>query len=391
MNIRFNHDKLCFEGSANGDWYPITQEVKKASTTLPALIDRYRIEVSLSCNLKCKYCVVHMNNVRQQNTVMSLETARTIVNQFNEEVGDKGSIFLMGGEPLTNFPVVKSIIEQAQGSTIIFTNALLLDDNLIRFFYKHNTYILTSLDGYNLRQNEKRFWPDVQKNFDKVTNNIKNAINKGCKVGVSCLLHNGNVKDAREIAEFFINDLGAKAMSFSYPHRTMGSTEEDRFDFEQYSKSLIDVYRVAKRYGVYVDQIGKIISCLAFGNPIVIGCKAGTTQRAFYPDGSETICTKIDTQKGFLMNDYINDLPYLHQACRNCIAQGLCSGECPWDFFVATRKGERGHGRVCGYYTSFVDFIINDITSVLSKAKTIDEAKALFNATILPLAKNYTN
>ena len=136
MNIRFNHDKLCFEGSANGDWYPITQEVKKASTTLPALIDRYRIEVSLSCNLKCKYCVVHMNNVRQQNTVMSLETARTIVNQFNEEVGDKGSIFLMGGEPLTNFPVVKSIIEQAQGSTIIFTNALLLDDNLIRFFYK---------------------------------------------------------------------------------------------------------------------------------------------------------------------------------------------------------------------------------------------------------------
>lgn len=390
MEIRYNCEKICFEGKESGVWMPITNGTKTAHLPLRSSVDTYRIEVSLACNLKCKYCIVHMNNVRQLNTVMSIKTASIIADKFNEEVGEKGSIFLMGGEPLVNLPVVKYLIEHTKGSSIIFTNGLALNEELINYFHKHNTYILTSLDGYSLEHNNKRFWPDLRHNFDTVTENIKNAINKDCKVGVSCLLHRDNVEDARDIASFFIKDLGAKSMSFSYPHRTMDSSEEDFFDFEKYTKSLIDVYCVAKKHGVYVDQIGKILSCIAMGNPMIIGCKAGTRQRTFYPDGSETICTKIDTQTGFLLDDYTKKLPYFDKECQNCIAHGLCRGECPWDFFVATQKEECGHRRVCIFNKGIVEYIINDILHDLSKTKTIDEAKTLFKTSFLPLTNNFT-
>ena len=167
MNVRFNKKYHRFECLEDGTWESITQGVTSALTKQPSTIDRYRVEVSLTCNLKCKYCVVHLNNVRQQNTIMSIETAQRIIEMFNKEVGAKGSIFIMGGEPLVNWPVVKYIIENAKGKTIIFTNALDLTEEIIKFFFKHDTYILTSLDGYSIEQNEKRFWPHTQKNTIK--------------------------------------------------------------------------------------------------------------------------------------------------------------------------------------------------------------------------------
>ena len=390
MEVKYNSKKLRFECKDNDLWYPLTIGHEEEAMKAPFRIDRYRIEVSLACNLKCKYCVVHMNNVKQMNTIMSIETARLIVDKYNKEVGKNGSVFIMGGEPLTNIPVVKYIIENSKGASIIFTNALLLDDDLIDFFYKHGTYILTSLDGYSLMQNEKRFWPKGEQIYNKVIGNIKNAINRGCKVGVSCLLHNGNIKDAGDIAEYFVKELGARAMSFAYPHRTMGNSEEDNFNFEEYLESLIKVYNVAKSCAVYVDQIGKIMSNIVYGRKRFLGCKAGTTQRTFYPDGHETICTKIDTQNGFSIDDYINKLPYYNEECTKCIAHGLCCGECPWDFLVATKKGIGPHKRICEFYKGFVEYIVDDIKCHLSTAKTIGEAKLLLEKYYIPLTKNYT-
>lgn len=390
MEVRFNDKTFCFECLVNGVWRSInncTHGINKASSVLPSLIDRYRIEVSLSCNLKCKYCVVHTNNVSQQNTFMSIETARKIVNRYNEEVGDQGSIFIMGGEPLTNLPTVQYIIEHAQGASIVFTNALLLDEELISFFYKHNTYILTSLDGYNPMQNEKRFWPNVQKNFDRVTTNIKNAIKKGCKVGVSCLMHRDNLFEAEKIATYFYNELHAQAMSFAYPHATLHHTEESDFDFSVYTEQMKKLYIFSKRHKIYIDQIGKIVSPLFYNNPSVIGCKAGTTQRTFYPDGHETICTKIDTLAKFSIEQYIKDLPFQSESCADCIAKYICCGECPWDYAIACLFGKK-HERICLYRKKLILHIITDICNELSVANDLEEANAVFEETFFPMAKN---
>ena len=310
MKIRFNPRSLCFQAYTNDAWVDVNDGVK-FEPTLDELrkIDRYRIEVSLVCNLRCEYCVVHMNNVEQQNTVMSMETAATLVEQFNREVGSIGSVFLMGGEPLLNIDVVKYFIENIEGSAIIFTNALSLDKNLAHYFYEHNVYILTSLDGYTLQQNQKRFGNNPAK-YEQIVENIKYAISIGCKVGISCLLHQDNVVDATKIAEYFVNYLHARAMSFSYPHMTVKESLENNFDMMQYAEQQIALYEFAKEKRVYIDQIGKIVGAIAFGFPAIAACKAGLSQRTFYPIPEYVALSN----KVFLLLSYCTDVNSLPSA-----------------------------------------------------------------------------
>lgn len=389
MKVRFNNKFNRFEGFENGDWNPITPGTAGTDATIPSVIDRYRVEVSLACNLQCEYCVVHKNDVRQQNTIMDLSTAQMIVNKFNDEIGKNGSIFLMGGgEPLVNYSVVEYIIENVKGESIIFTNALKLNDEVIDFLYRHNTYILTSLDGYSMEQNAKRFQPNIKENFEIVTANIKRAIERGCKVGVSCLLHSGNIYDAEKIATYFVKEFNARAMSFAYPHATVKYTEESEFDFSEYANQMKKLYLFAKQHKVYIDQIGKIISPLYYNYSAIIGCKAGTTQRTFYPDGSETICTKIDTLKNFSMEKYKNNLPFRIECCSECIAKYICCGECPWDYAVADLSGN-AHERICSYRKYLISFIIDDICKELSTANNCKEAEKVFENICFPLINNY--
>ena len=371
-------------------WKPLYNDGIKQSISIPQKIDRYRIEVSLCCDLNCKYCVVHMNNVQQQNTIMSLDTAKNIVNKFNAEVGSNGSVFIIGGEPLTNIPVTKYIIENIKGSSVIFTNALKLSDDLIDFFKHYNTYILTSFDGYSIEQNESRFWPNVAENYNKVLKNITRAVNKGCKVGVSCLLHDGNLGEAKKIASFFTETIGAKSMSFAYPHLTVIDSPENHFDFSKYTKDMKDLYDLSKEKGIYIDQIGKIVYSIIYSKPFIIGCRAGTTQRAYYPNGEETICTKIDTLSSWDFKEYIEKLPAFSNDCKKCNAYLLCSGECPWDFAVS-QLSNKGHNRICDFRSSLVEYIIKDIVNDLNATEDEEEAKRLINSVFVPMTNNYCN
>lgn len=394
MKFIYNPEIHSLLGYENDQWIPLFGHVYPGKSMLLTektfLIDRYRLEVSLACNLKCEYCVVYMNRVAQENRLMSLETAQKIVARFNHEVGASGSIFIMGGEPLVNYSVVRYIVENSLSPSIIFTNALELDEDKIDFFRKNSTFILTSLDGYTIEQNQKRFGRNNVSTFDKVKHNISLAIKKGCKVGVSCLLHKDNVTDALAIAHFFVSELGAKSMSFAYPHLNLNDSEENHFDFELYLKQMIALFEFSKQNRVYIDQIGKIINSIMHVTPSILGCKAGTSQRTFYPDGSETICTKIDTYGNYDVNEYIKGLPYYSFNCQSCIARSLCIGECPWDYLVAMQTN-KGHRRLCNYRKMLIEYIINDMIKELEKASSIEEAKQIFDDIFSPMTDNYSS
>lgn len=71
--------------------------------------------VSLSCNLNCTYCYEE----HKCNKKMSFDTARDIILKECEIVKgnskfDGLEIDLMGGEPMTNFPLIKQLVEWAR-------------------------------------------------------------------------------------------------------------------------------------------------------------------------------------------------------------------------------------------------------------------------------------
>jgi len=346
-------------------------------------IDRYRLEVSLICDLKCRYCVVHMNRINRDQKLMSREVAEEILKRFNNEVGKRGSLMMIGGEPLLNWRVVKYIIENCKGETMLFTNAYKLDEEKINFLSRYRNMVLTSLDGYKLKHNEDRFYPDVKNRFRQVCKNIKQAAKK-CRVGISCVVHQKNVKDLVSIADFFVKELDVKSLSFAYPHFTVEKTDTNDFPMEKYTAGICKLLKFAKKENVYIDQIGKIIRAILNREANFSACKVGISQRTFYPDGTETLCTKLDTLSNYSINNFLKILPVCNYKCQSCIAVNLCGGGCPWD--AAIFPNEIGvDRRICFHYQTLVSFLIKDIEAELQTVKSENEALSIIKKKYLPL------
>lgn len=113
--------------------------------------------ITHSCNLNCRYCYEPFKS----NKMMSADVAKKIIQQEAEIVRCQPKycgleIDLMGGEPMTNFSLIKELVEWAEtgviGVPFIFfltTNATLFDENKKRWFRKHKHTIVAgvSYDG----------------------------------------------------------------------------------------------------------------------------------------------------------------------------------------------------------------------------------------------------
>ena len=65
-----------------------------------------------TCNLKCKYCFIgKLNDKPVKMDEGTLINAIELFNKHLEEIGDKGTIFLYGAEPLLNFDLIKVGVE----------------------------------------------------------------------------------------------------------------------------------------------------------------------------------------------------------------------------------------------------------------------------------------
>ena len=73
---------------------------------------RIQIAISQNCNLACKYCYLHKCEARLAEQNMSESIAKKAIDYFVKESGrrKKLTIAFIGGEPLMNFPVLKSIM-----------------------------------------------------------------------------------------------------------------------------------------------------------------------------------------------------------------------------------------------------------------------------------------
>lgn len=348
------------------------------------VVDRYRLETTLACDLACKYCVVHMNNVSQRGNLMSLYTAKKIVEKFNKNIGSKGSVVLIGGEPLLNWEVIKYIISTCTGKIILFTNALKLNEEKISFLKKYDVMIIASLDGFSYKHNENRFHPNVMAGYGVVSKNIKLANDSGCKIALSCVVNQDNISDIIDIASHFSNTLGIKNISFAYPHFATEETETNHFDMKEYTKMIKKLLQFSKQNGVYIDQLGTKLKSIFQNKAIEYSCKAGISQKTFYPDGKETICTKLDTIKGYDFNKFLQMLPVNNKKCVDCEAVNLCGGGCPWDAqaFPGSNFLDK---RICSHNKKIVKFILNDIEHELRLVKTKKEALDIIEKLYTPI------
>jgi len=135
---------------------------------------------TLDCNFKCPYCFEEDGN----KSYMSEEVGSNILKYIQYNARNKNDVLInlcwMGGEPLLNFKIIKSITRKikAQSNLLLnahlVTNGYLLTKEKIKELKNLNiTRVQITLDGIAYEHNKTRIHKQKDKTFNKIFNNIK--------------------------------------------------------------------------------------------------------------------------------------------------------------------------------------------------------------------------
>jgi His-Xaa-Ser system radical SAM maturase HxsB len=112
--------------------------------------------VTLRCEHSCGYCQVSRQSANRSRFDMSEETASRALDIAFQSYTPRIKIEFQGGEPLLNFPLIKTIVSQAKRRSevikkrvdfVIASNLALLDEAVLEFCKSNDVLLSTSLDG----------------------------------------------------------------------------------------------------------------------------------------------------------------------------------------------------------------------------------------------------
>ena len=145
----------------------------------------FEFAVTTGCNLRCGYCFA------DAHTVASGETATTeIAELFIDRIGEHRAktrsripyiVEFTGGEPLTNFKVIRHAIEYAEDTYEDLLNvrfvlqsnlSIPLTDNILDFLIDHKVGIGISCDGFKVIQDNQRPFINGNGSHELVEKNI---------------------------------------------------------------------------------------------------------------------------------------------------------------------------------------------------------------------------
>lgn len=144
------------------------------------------LEVTTSCNFRCKYCIYsdHYATTRKHGfDFMTIDTAQKAVDYFfkgfsfvrQRDALKIPTITFYGGEPLLKFELIKDIVAYVNRKYpnittkySITTNGSLLTDEIGYFLSQHDFSVLISLDGYKENHDRNRVDVNGNKTFDLV-------------------------------------------------------------------------------------------------------------------------------------------------------------------------------------------------------------------------------
>lgn len=154
-------------------------------------LEKAIIIVSEKCNGSCVYCYEKSEKKFRSNFLMTKETAEKIIEYLIENFSNIGKIEFFGGEPLLNFPIIEYVVNKLNEKIIvdeyeITTNAILLTENMVKFFENEKFSIIISCDGPESIHNYLRHNCEHKKVIEAI-NRLKSSKIKD-KLLINCTL-----------------------------------------------------------------------------------------------------------------------------------------------------------------------------------------------------------
>ena len=183
-------------------------------TTTERVLERLVINVSQTCNLRCRYCYAEGGNYNLPNSLMSKETAFKTLDRFYEIFDEIKQLQFFGGEPLLNPGLIDAVCAEItrrhKNGTIssvpsfgVVTNGTLASDECLHILEKYGINCTVSLDGPRSINDYLR----GEHTYDRVVNFIDALNKRGMQYGFEATFtayHLANGMDLRALLDFFV-------------------------------------------------------------------------------------------------------------------------------------------------------------------------------------------
>lgn len=316
------------------------------------------LAVAQKCNLGCTYCYARQGTFGGEPKSMSGETARRAIDLLldGRQPGDRVTVAFLGGEPLTNRPVIQDATEYAveraaaRGVNVRFsitTNGTLLTEDDGRFFEDHGFAVTISLDGLGATHDRLRPFRGGAGSYDQIITRVAPllALQRKMQVSARVTVTPYNMDLPAALDEML--SLGFHGVGFSPLLRS--SSGLDELDAEGLRKMLEGMIACGLSFERHVLN-GERYAFLNMTNAMhelhrgthrPYPCGAGAGYLGVSADGDLAACHRfVGDEVGAmgtltagvdatLQNEWLAER-HVHrqEPCRACWARYLCGGGC---------------------------------------------------------------
>lgn len=315
------------------------------------------IHICHDCNLRCRYCFADEGAYHSEREFMSEQTAKRAIDFLIENSGNRKvlEVDFFGGEPLMCLQTIKNVVYYAKekaakvGKKFLFTtttNALLLNDDAIKFFNEEMENVVLSIDGRKEVHDAIRKTVNGKGSFDLVIDNIKKFVaSRGDKhYYVRGTFTAKNLDFANDV--LFIADQGFDSISME----PVVTDIDDLAIKKEHLPAILNEYeRLCDEYLKRYEE-GRGFNFFHFnvdleGGPClskrVSACGAGNEYFSVAPNGDIYPCHQFVGDTAFLMGNvyegklnkdirstFAENCLFTRKKCEDCFAKFICSGGC---------------------------------------------------------------
>lgn len=216
-----------------------------------------RLETNKSCNLRCRYC--YAQSGEDSAKVADLSNLKRIISEA-KELGIRSVVVIGGGEPTLhpNFRDLIAYIDSLGVVPVVFSNTVLMTEELAGFLYEHNASVMGKLDS--LKPEVQDYLAGREGASEKIRKGLENLIKAGfskpaghgeLRLGVSFVSNKMNLGEIEEIWHFCRQNNIFPNMEILTPTGRANDELEDKLltadEIKEYKLKLLEIDR--KYYG----------------------------------------------------------------------------------------------------------------------------------------------
>ena len=355
------------------------------------------LNVNTGCNLSCTYCYKEDLQTPARGERMSLAVASRSVDLLLQQAAerDRVAIVFFGGEPLTNMPLIRQVVEYAQrrglesGKEVDFsltTNATLLTDERIDFFEQHRFGISISMDGPKIIHDRNRRSVGGKGTYEVVARKARMLLHRyrAKPVGARVTLTAGTT-EVEDIHAHLHGELGfhevgyAPVTSSSVAGHALSSEDlaAVHAGFERLGQEYLRLAILGRNSGF--SNMHQLMTDLHEGRRKSLPCGAGVGLLAVDRSGGLNLCHRFTGSQLPVFGDVTNGIDsqrlgeFLGRAadrsgthCATCRIRNLCAGGCYHESYA--RFGDPLHRtyHYCDLLRRWVDFGVRVYSEIMS-------------------------